>query len=97
MQFHGEELLEIKPGEYINPSFWDSDYIGYDENGDEIPFPQTARSVSRKHNGGDFVIFPRFSTYNSSPMTYDALHNKMTDKDFRNLVIDIIKENLSNN
>lgn len=93
MNFYGEEVLEIEPGEYIDRSFLDSNYMGYDENGCEIPIPQTARTVLRKYNGGAFIIFPKFSTYNNASSTYDARHNKMTDKDFHNYIKNIVCDN----
>lgn len=92
VEFHGEELLEIEPGKYIDASLWDLNFMGYDENGNEISIPQSARIVSRKHNGGDFVIFPKYSAYNASSHTYDARHNKMTGQEFHNAISQFLKE-----
>ncbi|MES9681661.1 serine/threonine protein kinase [Gottfriedia acidiceleris] len=82
MSFAGEELLEVSPGEYENRGLWDQGHLGYDENGDEIRIPRSARIVTRKTNGGAFVIFPKMSVYNRTSGTYDGRHNKMTEEQF---------------
>ncbi|WP_440274004.1 hypothetical protein [Ferdinandcohnia sp. SAFN-114] len=60
MSYYGEEVLEIEPGEYVDRSFWGINQLGYDEDGDPIPLPRTARIVTRKYNGGSYVVFPKF-------------------------------------
>lgn len=92
MSYYGEEVLEIEPGEYLERSYWDLSHLGYDEYGDEIPLPQYARVVTRKFNGGAFVIFPKFSAYNHNPSTYDARHNKMDDYGFKQYISKIVEE-----
>jgi hypothetical protein len=92
MRFYGEEVLEIEPGEYMERSYWDLNHLGYDEYGDEIPLPENARVVTRKYNGGAFVIFPKFSAYNHNPSTYDARHNKMDEDGFNQYISKIVEE-----
>ncbi|PIC57026.1 serine/threonine protein kinase [Sporosarcina sp. P12(2017)] len=92
MKYYGEELLEIAPGDYIDRSFWDINHLGYNEYGEEIPLPKNARVVSRKYNGGAFVIFPKFSAYNHNPATYDARHNRVSDEKFGIYIKGIVNE-----
>lgn len=91
MKYIGEELVEITPGQYINRSFWDIGYTGHDEYGNEIPLPPNARVVSRKYNGGAYVIFPKFSAYNNVPSTYDARHNKVSAEQFEQYIKKIVE------
>ena len=92
MQFSGEELLEVSPGNYMDRSYWEAYNLGEDENGYTIPLPPEARVITRKFNGGAFVIFSKFSLYNSVPSTYDARHNRMNDKEFRQYVEAIVEK-----
>ena len=92
MKYYGEEVLEIAPGDYIDRSFWDINHLGYSESGHEIPLPKNARVVTRKYNGGAFVIFPKFSIYNHNPATYDARHNRMSDEQFELYVGEIVNK-----
>ena len=92
MSYYGEEVLEIEPGQYMDRSYWDLNHLGYDEYGDEIPLPEYARVVTRKYNGGAFVIFPKFSAYNHNPSTYDARHNKMGSDGFKQYISKIVEE-----
>lgn len=71
-----EELVEIAPSEYVNPSCWD-----YNELSGE-PLPESARRVQR-YLKGSFVIFSTTSVYNQIPDTYDARHNAMSEEQFR--------------
>lgn len=95
MSYYGEEVIEIEAGQYVDRSLWELNSLGHNENGNSIPFPKHARIVTRKFNGGDFVIFPTFSIYNNLSATYDGRHNKVNDKEFRTY-IDAIVEGLSN-
>ncbi len=79
--FNYEELTELTPGEYIDRSWMDHGYYGYDQEGNEQPLPETARVVSRVFEGA-YVIFSKGSIYNSVSGTYDGRHNKMSDPDF---------------
>lgn len=47
-----EEVVEFSQNEYAHRSCWDEGHLGYDDNGDEIPLPSTARIVSRLVSGG---------------------------------------------
>lgn len=53
-KYRGEELIEIRPGEYVERYYWNINSLGYDENGDEIPLPKEARTVVRMCGGGGF-------------------------------------------
>lgn len=90
MSFHGEEVLEIGPGSYVDRSHWEMDHLGYDENGDFIPIPKHARIVDRQFPGGAFAIFPKYSKYNQNSSTYDGRHNKGTDIEFNNYIRRIV-------
>lgn len=81
--YAGEELVEISPNNYIERFHWDTGFYGYDENGFEKRLPDNSRIITRMYKGGDFVIFSKFSTYNRISSTYDGLHNKYNDEDFR--------------
>ncbi|WCH47028.1 serine/threonine protein kinase [Lysinibacillus sp. OF-1] len=92
LKFLGEELLEVEQGNYKERFYWDENHLGHDENGREIPLPDTARIVIRANNGGDYVIFPKFSAYNHNPRTYDARHNKMNGDTFEQYIKNIVQE-----
>lgn len=87
MKFHGEELLEVAPGDYRHRSYWDENHLGYDEYGRTIPLPHDARLVIRMNNGGDLVIFSKYSLYNQVSSTYDGRHNKMSEHEFFNHIV----------
>ncbi|MFC0517342.1 hypothetical protein ACFFGT_24235 [Mucilaginibacter angelicae] len=77
--YSNEELTEISPLKYVSRSYWDeSEYEGKN-------LPKSARLVTR-HLKGSFVIFSKGSFYNRKSSTYDARHNKMTAKEFRNYI-----------
>ena len=94
MKYYGEEVLEIDTGEYVDRGFWDMNHLGYDENGDLIPLPENARVVTRKFNGGDFVIFSKYSIYNQVTSTYDGRHARVDDNTFRKHVNQIVEGGL---
>lgn len=80
-----EELTELSPGHYVERTWWDAGYYGHDENGSEIPLPESARIIVR-HMSGPFVIFAKGSIYNANPGTYDARHAKMPPDVFREYI-----------
>jgi len=88
--YHGEQVVELSPGEYIDRLHWEVNNLGYDEDGHEVPLPENARLVTRKYNGGSYVIFPKFSSYNHNPATYDARHNKVNDENFKLYINNIV-------
>ncbi|PFR26494.1 serine/threonine protein kinase [Bacillus cereus] len=92
MSYHGEEVLEIEAGKYVERYFWDINHLGYDEDGNLIPIPDNARVITRKINGGAFVVFPKLSLYNRNTSTYDGRHNKMTDEAFNSYINRIVDE-----
>lgn len=75
-----EEVLELSPGHYIDKQYWDK------EKYDGRPLPSTARIV-RRYFIGTFVIFKKTSAYNNNPTTYDARHHKLSEEEFRKLII----------
>lgn len=85
LMYDMEELIEIGPGKYINFSYWDRDFMGYDEDGNEMPFPKGTRTVTRQLKGA-FVIFAKTSVYNQISGTYDARHNKVTNEEFEKYI-----------
>ncbi|MCU8030895.1 protein kinase [Shewanella sp. SM73] len=74
-----ETLCEISPGNYIDYNNWE--YNEY--QGKELP--ESARVITRFLEGA-FVFFGTRSIYNRTSGTYDARHNKMTEKQFRNYI-----------
>ncbi|QST02222.1 serine/threonine protein kinase (plasmid) [Pontibacillus sp. ALD_SL1] len=92
LNYYGEEVLEVSPGEYADRAYWEEKHMGYDEDGREIPLPEGVRVVIRAYNGGDFVVFPKISMYNHGPETYDALHNKMDGDEFESYIEGIVNE-----
>lgn len=80
-----EELLELRPGHYVEYSVLERGFYGYDENGYEKPLPAEARPLTRVFEGS-FVIFAKGSTYNRNPDTYDARHNKVTAEQFEQYI-----------
>jgi serine/threonine-protein kinase len=74
-----EELVEVAPGNFVHPQYWDYGEL----NGH--PLPDTARRINRVLNGS-LVFFSTTSVYNQSPGTYDARHNKMSEKEFRSYI-----------
>lgn len=59
-KYRGEELIEIRPGEYVERYYWNINSLGYDENGYEIPLPKEAHTVVRMCGGWALVIFSKF-------------------------------------
>lgn len=79
--FSYEELTELRSGKYVERSYADIGFYGYDECGNEIPLPDEARVVSRVFEGA-FVTFAKGSIYNAVTGTYDGRHNIMSDQEF---------------
>ncbi|HDK26206.1 MAG TPA: hypothetical protein ENG48_03820 [Candidatus Atribacteria bacterium] len=80
-----EKLTEIKPGDYMEKEVWEKGYLSYDEKGNRILLPKSARLVSRYFRGS-FVIFAKSSPYHKNHITYDARHDKMNSKKFRQYI-----------
>lgn len=72
-----EELLELTPGQYDDRSLWDRGFFGYDEDGHEQPFPDSARIVVRFFRGS-ILFVSKGSLWNGSPRTYDGEHDRLT-------------------
>jgi serine/threonine-protein kinase len=80
-----EKVTELEPGHYVEKEIWEKGYLGYDEKGNRILLPKSARIVSRYFRGS-FVIFAKSSPYNKNHVTYDARHDKMNSKKFRQYI-----------
>ncbi|HFK1514999.1 TPA: serine/threonine protein kinase [Bacillus cereus] len=79
-----ESVLEIRPGEYIEPY-----HANYGEYRDE-PLPTCSRSVSLGLKGS-YVVFPKYSYYNLGIDGYDAFQNLYnTPEKFREFIQKII-------
>ncbi|MEA2204978.1 MAG: hypothetical protein QOE77_1754 [Blastocatellia bacterium] len=77
-----EEVTDLGSGDYRPRSIWDQGYLGYDDEGAEIPLPDNARPLFRIFKGA-FVIFAKGSPYNADHDTYDARHDKLNGEQFR--------------
>jgi len=85
-----EDVLEIRPREYINRAHYDSGYF-LDEEGRDVPLPASARLVTR-YFGGVFVFFAKGSVYNWLPETYHGPQNQMSSEEFRKFVRNLADE-----
>jgi len=83
--FIKEKVTELEPGYYAEKGIWEKGYLGYDEKGNRILLPKSVRIVSRYFRGS-FVIFAKSSPYNKNHVTYDARHDKMNGKKFRQYI-----------
>lgn len=81
-----EELCEVAPGEYRELNIWVEGALGYDEYGDEIPLPSSARRVVRWLGECRFLLVCKASTYNDIPATYDGRHARVSDEEFRQVM-----------
>ena len=77
-----ESVVEVSPGNYIDRSHWDSGILEYDEDGQEIPLPETSRIVCRRLQG-KFLIVAKRSIWNRETSTYDGRHSQMTAQQIR--------------
>jgi len=82
---HFEEVLELSAGDYVERGVWDDGHLGHDENGYEIPLPDTARLVVRWMSGKVLFVC-KGSLWNGTPATYDGRHNRMTVQEIRELI-----------
>jgi len=80
-----EEVLELGPSDYVQRGVWDEGHLGYDEQGYEIPIPNTARIVSRWMSGKMLFVCKR-SRWNLDNSTYDGRHNSMTAQQIRHVI-----------
>jgi serine/threonine-protein kinase len=76
-----EEVLELEPGKYLDRAIYDQGFLGYDEEGDEIPLPKGARVVTREFKGS-YVVFAKASHYNDIDR-YLGDHNRFNADSFR--------------
>lgn len=81
--YSSEELTELSPGVYVDRFYLDEGYY----NGEKLP--EGTRCVSRYFEG-TFVIFAKGSIYNRNAGTYDGRQNRMTDKEFYEMILDAV-------
>lgn len=84
-----EELVELSPGDYQPRSVWDAGFVGYDEDGHEIPLPAEARLIQRLLKG-KVLIVAKASIWNHISATYDGRHNTMTAAQIRAFIAERI-------
>jgi len=80
-----EEVLELPSGDYMSRNLLDLGYLGYDEDGREVPLPPDARLVIRWF-GGKILIVARASLWNRDSATWDGRHNKMEAAQIRAII-----------
>lgn len=80
-----QEYVEVPGYDCFERSVWDAGYIGYDEDGREIPIPEDARLVERWLSGKILVV-AKGSRWNSSPRTYDGRHAQMRSDEIRDAI-----------
>ncbi|MBU4348849.1 hypothetical protein KJ830_10785 [bacterium] len=80
-----EKVTELEPGNYVEKEIWEKGYLGYNEKNNRILLPKSARIVSRYFKGL-FVVFAKSSPYNKNHVSYDARHDKMNSKKFRQYI-----------
>ncbi len=85
-----EELLEIAPGEYLPRDLYDQGFLGFDDQGEEIPFPKGTRVVSRQYIGS-YVVFAKASHFNEI-VKYRGDHNRNDDIGFRDQITAIVEK-----
>ena len=83
--FIKEKVIELEPGHYTEKEIWEKGYLGYNDKGIRILLPKSTRIVSRYFKGS-FVIFAKSSPYNKNHGTYDARHDMMDSKKFRQYI-----------
>jgi hypothetical protein len=88
LSFDREELLELRPGHYVDRSGWDVGAVEYDDDGNPLPLPAKARVVTRRFCGS-LLMVAKASTYNALDK-YDGLHAKLTSDEFRALIADVV-------
>lgn len=84
-----EELLELSPGRYLSRDLWERGFLEDPETGTELPFPQSARVVSRQFRGA-FVVFAKASVYNEID-PYQGHHAKVSSDTFRRQIEDLLR------
>jgi serine/threonine-protein kinase len=83
--FIKEKVTELESGNYVEKEIWEKGYLGYNEKNNRILLPKSARIVSRYFKGS-FVVFAKSSPYNKNHVSYDARHDKMSSKKFRQYI-----------
>ena len=79
-----EELLELRPGQYLERGYWDAGYYELDEYGHEAPLPDSARVIRRHLFGGPFLIVAKGGSWNASRRLgdYCGRHAKQSESVF---------------
>ena len=81
---YGEELLELRPHNYVERGYWDAGYYELDEYGREVPLPDSARVIRRHLFCGSFLIVAKGSSWNASPRLgdYCGRHATQSESEF---------------
>jgi hypothetical protein len=80
-----EEVVEIAPGQYVEVEVLDRGYLGYDEDGSEMPLPDGARRVVRFLRG-KVLFVAKASMWNQERSTYDGRHSEMSVDQIRLII-----------
>ena len=81
-----EELVELRPGRYVQRGVWDDGFNGHDEHGRELPLPPEARLVTRWLSGS-IMFVSKGSLWNNAPRTYDGgIHNTVGRHKVRHMI-----------
>ena len=83
----------MTPSDYRPLSVWDHGLV--DEQGRELPLPDTARAVSRWLQPAAFLVVCKASTYNLCNPTYDGRHSLVSEEIFREIMVQGAGGNLS--
>lgn len=76
-----ENVVEIEPNQYLPVTVLTRNNYGYDEEGNEIPLPDSARVITRCFSGA-FLVVAKRSPYNLLIETYDGRHSNMAAAEF---------------
>lgn len=84
-----EELTELDSNNYVSKDYYYKEFLEYDENGNEVLLPETARLITRIFSGS-LVIFAKASMYCHQPENDEGIHNKYSETGFRKYIEDSI-------
>lgn len=80
-----EEVIELTPGNYAPREAWDRGVHGHDENGDDLPLPDTARQLYRLFQGR-LMMVAKGSRWIKSAYTYAGEHNYLSNEQIRDQI-----------
>lgn len=83
-----ETVVEVDTLDYRDINQYQYGVMEHDDEGNEIPYPESSRVVTRYFEGS-FVVYPKTSAYNEFGPTYDGRHNKMNAEEFKKYIADM--------